>query len=475
MAPGSAQSIGTLFEDFKDQYRFTTAIDFSDEAELYWIFENGIGKDPFYALSTDDRILIEFGETGFVRRIQNGNENLETILERDEQGNFVLSRENIPTNIISEKITLDDTQLTGILINYAYNKARTLEDTPRNKLAELFHHLTANKVLARFDDFSALIGHKDIIPDYNDYMTFVKVSDGCARNCLYCPEGGGIELYDQENIEKHMRAVRSLQERYHTPSQMKLMREGFINSSDILWFRTLKKSTVDPLEIAQLYRQHFPEIGSISAFFGVKNILEVCNTGDPLNPYGSGQYSTEYLELLAHSGINKALVGIETGNTQASALLNKHETYEMKRTALLLLRKAGIGVKAILQMGIFGDGFYRSHESIGEPRTNQNFVSTEKTIDDTARLMAETKPYRVIISEFLPLDGIPLYHHPNYQLISNPNSHRIDNDVNELLQKIEIYSPRYTIHWQGQSQRRQSNNVIPIEFGYQKVVEGRRR
>ncbi|MFW6450309.1 MAG: hypothetical protein ACOCZ6_04605 [Nanoarchaeota archaeon] len=171
-------------------------------------------------------------------------------------------------------------------------------------------------------------GSRDIFPDYNDLMVFIKLSDGCLNRCLHCPEVGVIRLYSKSGIEENMKFMRNIQMKSHGPETRKLMYERFLNTSDLLWFEKLKSDT-NPFEITEMMKENFPEFIRIGSFFELHNVLEVCKTGNPDKPYDSS-----YLKELAKWGLTRAYVGVETAHFLGSDLLGKRESYETKRQGL---------------------------------------------------------------------------------------------------------------------------------------------
>ena len=377
-----------------------TPVGITNEVRVYYC--PNPGGDSTYWMGTDDNVLASFGATGLVQTIEKiGRGYTATpVVERDNQGNFQTNRKNLPLDGVKDPKDYTDNQLIGMLLTHVYGQINKVPDNKENGLSK-FHAMTSNRVVARFADYSSLVGPSDIIPDYNDLMNIVTISHGCPNKCLYCPERGGIELFTKEQIEENMGTARKTQQEYHGGLE-DLMNEGFINTSDILWFKVLEESEMKPEKIIKMFRKYFPELEKIGAFMGVKNILEVSHVPS------LDKFVSNYLSDLRAAGLSRAYVGIETGNSEASALLGKNETYEMKKQALRLLGEANFKTKAIVQVGSLGKGFYRRAEDIGKKRNRHNFISSKRALDDTIRLLKESNLHRVMISQSLPLEGLPI-------------------------------------------------------------------
>ena len=360
------------------EYHHPNATLSSDSAVLYYDSCYGTRDDPRFVLSTSDGMIAEFGRTALaksVKQLKDGD--LETLLQRDEQGRF-----HVRPGIDGKN-----------LMDLAYSRIQAM-DLDKDEDTSLFKDLNGKVVMSRFDDFNSMKGIRDIIPDYSDHMVFIKASEGCANRCRHCPEAGYIDLYTRKQIDDNMRSMRKIQERYHGEHARRMMYEGFVNASDILWFEKLK-SDIKPVEIIDNMFETFPELCRVGAFMEVQNILEVSRTGEPGRPY-----SADYLKELAAHGLTRAYVGIETAHHEASRILGKVETYEDKLNAIELLKEAGIAVKAIILLGRFGQGFYGPEET---------YYPVEESLEMTSRLMAETKPYRIMLSRYLDLEGLPDY------------------------------------------------------------------
>lgn len=379
----------------------------TDAAELYilrypWPRGSDRPSDPEFRLITRDGVLSTFGLTGLVSAVDDIGEDgtLTEILRRDVQGNLELNRGNLPVNGVVDDPALTEEQLTSLVINYVYNQARELPDDGDNTLSRLFYYWDAQSFVSRFRDFRALKSGTDIIPDESDLTVHVKISDGCPFSCTYCPEGGGFFPQSMDEIMQTMRTTRALQEEYHQRA-ISNMTEGFINTSDLLLFTNTKYAQlgVDPRRVVLAFKDTFPEVKKLGTFFGVKSVLK--SAEDP-------SYGEKFFDELREAGLNRAYIGIETGHDEGSKLLGKPETFYDKLRAMNLLKQHGIAVKAIIQVGVLGKGFY-PRGTPEEERTPGNLISSEEAIQRTVSLINQAQPYRVMMSEFVPYDGLPIF------------------------------------------------------------------
>ena len=426
---------GPLFERLNPNYAFGQfeKIQQTDEAELY-ILRYSLHKgssdvgDSELKFVTKDSVLATLGLTGLVSVVEKVEKNgdLTEILRRDHKGNFNLERKNLPVDGVVDNEALTDEQLIPLIIDYVYNESRKLPDDKDNHLGSLFHYWTAERFISRFRDFQSLLSKKDIIPDHSDLTVPVKLSDGCPYSCIYCPEGNNFKPKSMEEIIESMKATRAIQEEYHRRA-INQMDEGFLNTSDLLLFthRRYKKYGVDPVEVVKLFKETFPEVEKLGTFFSVRSIIRM------KEEHGE-EYSKRFFKNLAGAGLNRAYIGIETANDEGSRLLGKKDRYADKLYAINLLQECRIYVKAILQVGVLGEGFY----PLGKKKTPENFVKSEKAIEETIRLMNEAQPYRTMISEFVQFEGRKIFDYiANGQIVPYKDSREGIKKEIEMLDK----------------------------------------
>ncbi|MFA6888137.1 MAG: radical SAM protein [Candidatus Woesearchaeota archaeon] len=297
------------------------------------------------------------------------------------------------------------------------------------QLREVFEW-RAQRVLARFADFSMLYGDNDIVPEYADTMVVVRVSEGCPRRCIYCPEPGKFKLYNEQKVRENMDLARRLQEKYHGPAIV-MMDEGFINASDVLWHH-LKSGGVDPLRIVQLFKKTFPELRKIYSFVGVPNFNQISRD------------DKHYLDaLFNYDAINRVLIGIETCDDDTSRFLGKNESREEKVYALRTLasmgQSHGVKVKAIIQIGMTGKGFYFQDSFISSRTALER---TAKSLYDASSSSTYKRPFYVLISRYVPVQRTLLtMMHKNGRIVPYDTSQGVEEDVHffiTTLKKMDV-------------------------------------
>lgn len=416
---------GKLFNKFFPFGFFpTTLVSELDNNELYFVHKHD-SVDPYYLLlkynpENEEKIEISYGPTGYPKRIdkqisdKEGTDKLENIILRTDQNNFEVNKELLPIDNVPFKDSLDAGQLTGLLIDYSLDlvQKHRIDDNEH----DIFKFLSTHNIMARFKDYSQLIHTNAIVPDLSDILTVVNISDGCGNDCRHCPEGGNLDLYSKAKIDKEFMKVLQLHIKHH-PNTLHKMTEGFLNTSDILWYE-VQKSEIKPDEIAKEYFKYFPWTQKLGTFFGVKNILNVSKEQDLGNILTS-----KYLTGLYNAGITRGYVGIESGNSKVSAIFRKNETYSDKLKALNLLSESGIKTKAIVLVGVAETYITKDGEEI-------------KSIDamqDTIRLLENAKPYRVMISRYLPNENLPLEKlRKEGRLIDYKDDHGIQKEIDML-------------------------------------------
>ncbi|HJN57201.1 MAG: hypothetical protein QF436_02340 [Candidatus Woesearchaeota archaeon] len=427
----------------------TTLLSKLDNNELYFVYKHD-NIDPYYLLlkynpKNDEKIEISYGPTGYPRRIDkrifNGNDNklkLENIILRHEQNNFSVNKELLPVDNVPFNESLDAGQLTGLLIDYSLELVQ--KHNINDEEHDIFKFLSSHNIMARFKDYSQLIHSNAIVPDLSDILTVVNVSDGCGNDCRHCPEGGNLKLYSKEDIRSEMIKVLQLHIKYH-PNTIRKMTEGFLNTSDILWYE-IQKSQIKPDEIAKMFFEYFPWTQKLGTFFGVKNLLNVSKDSN----FGN-IITGNYLKSLYGAGINRGYVGIESGNSKVSAILRKNETYGDKLKALDLLKGSGIKTKAIVLVGV-GESYITGDDEE---------IKSIDAMQDTIKLLENTSPYRVMISRYLPNENLPL------EKLRKEGQLKDYKDKNGIQKEIDMLTK--AMNWKN----------ITVEQDYESFVVGKAR
>ncbi len=349
---------------------------------------HGTLDDPEYWLNTSEGLFVKFSDLGLVNRIERvKGDKRELVLRRDHYDYFGCEGKKLSYGTVVNEI------------DSVYDRIRTLgfSDQEERRLFDW----DAQRMIARFDDYRMIVhSDSDIIAKKSDRMVIVKISDKCDRHCIYCtePAAGGIRLYSMDHIDHNMRMLRALQHKYHHGFEH-LFTEGFLNTADINYF--FLKGYTHPARIAEQMYKRFPELQKLYTFMGVPTTLEALER-DP-----------RYLSRLRDAGINRILLGFETGDTITSRFLGKNETNRQKKEAAWAILDHGFKLSIILQWGMVGLGFF--HKGEGGKFV---FRPIERIVRNTKTLIADTlegkvasgtktRP-QVILSRYVPAEGTRL-------------------------------------------------------------------
>lgn len=165
----------------------------------------------------------------------------------------------------------------------------------------------------------------------------LQVTNGCSRNyCTYC------EMYtDPQKKFKPKQQDQVLQEIIRCSEQLNGVRRVFLGDGDamVLSFKRLKA-------ILEAIRQYLPSVTRVSAYALPSNLQNK---------------TVEQLQELHSLGLSLIYVGAESGDDEVLKCINKGETYESTRDALLKARQAGIKTSVMLINGIGGTRLSKQH------------------------------------------------------------------------------------------------------------------
>lgn len=216
------------------------------------------------------------------------------------------------------------------------------------------------------------------------------LTDGCSWNrCTFC------EMYTAP--QKRFRArgeaeiadsIRACGERFGST-----VRRIFLADGDALALPTRRL-----LEVLDQIRTHLPSARRISSYGLPRNLRKKTDAD---------------LRALADAGLKLVYVGAESGNDTVLSRVNKGETRETTREALLRLGEAGIGRSVMILNGLGGKGFSDAHADdsaalinatqpeflamlvvsfpTGDSRLRQQFPDWEEL--DTLELIAEMRRF----------------------------------------------------------------------------------
>jgi len=178
----------------------------------------------------------------------------------------------------------------------------------------------------------------------------LQVSNGCSYNrCTFC------EMYTSPQKKFKPKAISEVEEELKiVASKMPDMRRFFLADGDAmtLSFRRLK-------EILECINRYFPGRERVTAYCLPRNIKNK---------------TVEELAELKELGLSMVYVGCESGDDKVLECVQKGETFESSKDALVKLKAAGIKSSVMILNGLGGRKFSEQHAI------------------NTARLMNETQP-----------------------------------------------------------------------------------
>ena len=178
----------------------------------------------------------------------------------------------------------------------------------------------------------------------------LQVSNGCSYNkCTFC------EMYTASQKKFKPKAIAELEEEVKAvASKMPGMKRFFLADGDAmtLSFRRLK-------EILECINRYFPQRERVTAYCLPRNIKKK---------------TVEELAELQALGLSMVYVGCESGDDKVLECIQKGETFETSKDALLKLKAAGIKSSVMILNGLGGRKFSEQHAI------------------NTAKLMNETQP-----------------------------------------------------------------------------------
>lgn len=178
----------------------------------------------------------------------------------------------------------------------------------------------------------------------------LQVTNGCSYNaCTFC------EMYQESQKKFRPKPQTEIeQEIKNIASQQPDIARFFLADGDAmtLSFRRLK-------DILLCIREYFPGVERVTAYCLPRNLKKK---------------SVEELRELKDLGLTMVYVGCESGDDEVLDSIQKGETFESSKAALLKLKAAGIKSSVMILNGLGGQKFSRQHAL------------------NSARLMNETQP-----------------------------------------------------------------------------------
>lgn len=183
----------------------------------------------------------------------------------------------------------------------------------------------------------------------------LQVSNGCSYNrCSFC------EMYTSPQKKFKPKAIDEVEkELAAVASQMPGVRRFFLADGDAmtLSIRRLK-------QVLEKINQYFPDLERVTAYCLPRNLKKK---------------SVEELAELRALGLTMVYVGCESGDDKVLECVEKGETFETSKDALLKLKAAGIKSSVMILNGLGGRKFSEQHAINSAKLMNETqpeFVST---------------------------------------------------------------------------------------------------
>lgn len=163
------------------------------------------------------------------------------------------------------------------------------------------------------------------------------VTNGCSWNkCTFC------EMYTQP--QKKFRARKPEDVRQDIANAAKSLRDVkrvFLADGDAMVLPTRRL-----LEILEELNAAFPELQRVSSYCLPRNLAKK---------------TVEELTQLREAGLKILYVGMESGDDEVLQRINKGETWESTRSALVKIREAGLTSSVMVLNGLGGETLSRQH------------------------------------------------------------------------------------------------------------------
>lgn len=128
-----------------------------------------------------------------------------------------------------------------------------------------------------------------------------------------------------------------------------------------------------------------------------KRLISICSGMEKMDMQfrcfvRSDQVDQELFARMAQAGCHEVLIGVESGSQHLLDAINKQETVEQNRKAILWAKQQGIRVKALMMVGLPGE--------------------TWETVEDSRRFIQETEPDVLDVTILTVYRGTDIYQHP---------------------------------------------------------------
>lgn len=220
------------------------------------------------------------------------------------------------------------------------------------------------------------------------------VTNGCSWNkCTFC------EMYTAPQKKFRARDEAEVLEEIRKCGERMIVQRVFLADGDAMILPTHRL-----LKILEAIREHLPDVERVTSYCLPRNLK---------------RKSADEMKELRDAGLQMLYVGAESGDNEVLRRVNKGETYESTRDALLKAGEAGIQRSVMILNGLGGKSLSEQHAR------------------NSARLMNETQP------EFLSTlvvsfpQGMDRYKEqfPDFEPLDQPGLFR---ETEQLLSALEL-------------------------------------
>lgn len=267
--------------------------------------------------------------------------------------NAVLRRERTDTSGKTRRM-LSATEIEALIINIRSRVASITKHIYDSNLADLLPWLQAiidwdyPRLCQEHALFCSIYKPISILPPDQYQAVVLQAAEGCSWNrCTFCTlyRDRAFRVKSPDDFRLHIRQVKDF-----IGEAMGLRKSLFLGDANAL---IMPQSRL--LELLHITNEEFP-IGKpregMATFDGIYSFLDI---------FGAERKTQDDYRVLREQGVKRIYVGLETGDPELFALLNKPGSPQTCIEAVHMIKQAGIAVGIILLAGVGGDVLASQH------------------------------------------------------------------------------------------------------------------